>query len=261
MKKIVLTFFSFFLFASAEVVETGYKECKTGDTALMGQIFDINHKGIPNVHIDINGCSTLSDSNGTYALLELKESKNEFIYFNSSDYAKAIIPIRLMNDDNLTYIHELNSTLIKYTETYKYNSAFDLNKGNIKIPKNSYIYTVGNSYHGDVNTKIMLRNINKDSDRIIGDNKGFDYDNKIINFKPLSVFELTIFDKNKKDLFLSANIKIIFRPLNIIDSKLVLWKFSEYSSQWEEVGLAYREKNGSYSAHIDQVGIWAVSKD
>lgn len=224
-------------------------ECLIGSSSVLGQVLDKEGNGLSDIEININGCRTVSNSEGFYQFLNIKEEEKAMVKLTSNNYATAFVPIKIeiLYEDTEDYSNNYIKTILT-----PYSTNIDEHISlPISIPKESVKYF----RYSNVNTKNERRNFP-------GSFRGINDNGSEILFESYGLIELDIRDSSNKKIEVLDPIQLKFNANEkITEDFITLWKFNEKELIWKYYGLAQKDKDGLFTAEVDELGLYSVNKE
>ncbi len=230
------------------IIDPENPDCLIGSASLLGQVLDENKNGLSDIEINIDGCKTVSNSEGFYQLLNIKATDKTMIKITSSKYATAFVPVKIELFYEGTTDHSNNyikTVLTPYSSNIENHIVLSdsLQKESIKYFR-----------YSNVNTKTERRNFP-------GSFKGINDNGVEVLFESFGLIELYIRDSSNNKIAVTDPIKLNFNKNTEIERDFItLWKFNEIDFTWRSYGLAEKNTDGSFTAEVDDLGIYSINK-
>jgi len=244
--------------------------CGLGFASLEGKVTDnITGEALSGVEVTVDGCSVLTESDGSYKLLNIAENPRTVVTFIYDGYYKnsTIITIEQFLKETIEFSSNyLEYSLNKYDSEERYeainskNWSSDLSEETVvSIPENIYIDSNGNPYLGFVNASFEYNNILTDEARntFLGEFKTKDD----ILFESYGLIVVKFRDDDGNNLKINSDITLTFPAMeNALSETIALWYYNYETGYWVEDGYATRQENGSYISTVSHAGAWSLNK-
>ena len=241
--------------------------CQKGDAIQEGQIKDIyNGRGIKNVLITINGCTTKTNSNGYYSLSNIAESeratltmKVEKAYLQST-----IVAIKKYTEEDTISTNYIEYKMSKYTSRWSYYSQKGMYSAKVDIPsKTLYLDDEGQKFDGLIYAGWIFQDTMnpRGRDAFPGTYEGKNANGTIVPFVSYGFVSLELKKKNGDLLQTSGDITLKFNQITGTKQDIIsLWYYNYEQGIWIEEGYAQRQKDGTYLAQVSHTGTWSLSQ-
>ncbi len=226
--------------------------------------------GLPNVQVNIGGCTTTTDTQGFYKLANITSNDRAVVTFDAAGYARssAVIQIDQYLEGTTTLSpNYLEFALEKYTDTNTGDSqnemAWKVAYGfGLYIPGGIYTDAAGNAYNGQVTARRVYRKQSESSKDVAfpGTYNGKNSSGAIVPFVSYGFVVIDLTDANGSALGISDNITLTFPATGATDEIIPLWYYDYDQGLWIEEGYAQLQADNSFMGTISHPGAWSLSK-
>ncbi len=241
--------------------------CIKGNALQQGQIKDIySGRGLKNVSVTINGCSTKTNANGFYAFTNIAKDERASLTIQASrSYLQStLVSIKEKSNEDDIVINYAEYYMSKYSSIWSYygNKGIQTSRVNI-LSDVAYTDIQGNKYNGIVYAGWVYQDTmtEKGRDALPGTYEGRNSNGIIVPFVSYGFVSLEVKD-NKGDL-LDISGEITLKLTQVTGTKqdiIPLWYYDYEKGMWIEEGYAQREENGNYIAQVSHTGTWSISQ-
>lgn len=248
--------------ATGETLELGVNNpiCQQGMATQEGRIIDSKNKAVPDVTVEIAGCTVTTDKNGVYKFSNIPSSSRTSVNFSKKGYMEHSEIIKI---NNITS-NFIETSLDENLYSWSYDSQDGSSGTNLEIASNiDYLTQDGSNYTGKINIYYSQKDTTTPEGRDIfpGDYKGKDSNGIIVSLVSYSLMVIELKDKNNNALTISEPITINVRNINATKDEVIpLWYYNQDKGIWIEDGSAYRDENGIYICEIPHTGTWSLNK-
>ncbi len=233
-----------------------------------GQVKDsATGKGVEGVKVSIGESTTTTDADGFYALSNLTADEEVVINFEKEGYllGSTQIQIKSLSEDDTTSPNYLEYSMDTYDHQWSYDVQTEASGTNINIPANAYTDTVGESYDGNVTTKLEILDIATDEGKTLfpGTFEGKNINGETVQFSSYGLISIEPKDTSGNTLNFTDNsiITLTFNSVASLDEQSVpMWYYNYDQGMWIEEGYAERQEDGTYRGEISHPGTWSLSK-
>jgi len=241
--------------------------CHPGAAKQQGQIKDIyTGRGIGNVLVTIDGCSTRTNSRGYYLLENIAVNERAIVTFEAEKayLQSTVITLKKYSDDNTVSTNYTEYKMGKYTSRWSYYSQKGINSSRVEIPTDAqYRDETGKIFDGLIIAGWIFQDTMnaKGRDAFPGAYEGKNSNGVIVPFVSYGFVSLELKNKNGTLLDVSGNISLKFNQITGTKKDIItLWYYDYAQGIWIEEGYAQREENGTYIAQVSHVGTWCLSQ-
>ncbi|HHD78229.1 MAG TPA: hypothetical protein ENK98_01090 [Epsilonproteobacteria bacterium] len=250
-----------------ELESTSEENCAIGNAMQQGQVKDMHSgRGIKDVSVTVNGCSTKTDAGGFYILDNIAEDERAalIIKANKAYLQSTVVAIKEYAGDDTLSPNFTEYKISKYTSRWSYFSQKGISNAIGNISKDT-IYTdkQGIEYNGLVYGGWTFKSTMNDSgrDAFIGLYEGRNTDGNIVPFVSYGFFSLELKKVNNQLLNVSGSITLKLKNIRETTKETIaLWYYDYKQGIRIEEGSAKRNNDGSYIATITHAGTWSLNK-
>jgi len=245
--------------------------CVAGNANTEGLVADkATGAGLPNVQVNIGGCTTTTDAQGFYKLANITSNDRAVVTFDAAGYARSSAVIQIdqyLEGTSTISPNYLEFALEKYTDTNTGDSQNEMNWRvaygfGLYIPGGIYTDAAGNAYSGQVTARRVYRKQAENSKDVAfpGTYRGKNSNGAIVPFVSYGFVVIDLTDANGSALGVSDNITLTFPATGATDDIIPLWYYDYDRGLWIEEGYAQLQADNSYMGTISHPGAWSLSK-
>lgn len=239
--------------------------CTKGDAIQAGHIVDTyTGRGMKNVLVTLNGCTTQTDENGFYIFTQIAASEKAtlVIQADKSYLHSEVIAVTKYNIDNNLSTNFVEYKVGKYHSRWSYYSNKGMSSTRSEISSSTtYTDNENHIFNGIIQAGWIFKDTMsaQGRDTFPGLYEGIDDNGVLVPFVAYGFISLELKNATGNFLNVSENITLKFTDITgTTQETIALWSYNYTEGQWIQEGYAQRDEDGTYIAEVSQPGTWSL---